>query len=499
MRNPLLCGWPLCFKEDELINIDWQYYNALFCLAIEEISLMVDKISITMVGTGYVGLVSGACFAELGWSVTCIDKDAQKIKSLQEAEISIYEAGLRELVQSNLEKQRLQFKTDLAEALHSSEVVFIAVGTPTDPDTGQANLHDIEAVAQEIAPYLENHKFIVVKSTVPVGTGKRIKNLILQANPQAKFNMISNPEFLREGSAVSDFMNPDRVIIGSEGEAARKIMDTLYQPLLNRNIPILHTSIETSEMIKYAANCFLATKIAYTNEIADLCEKLSANVEEVMLGVGLDNRIGIGYLKPGPGFGGSCFPKDTRALAHVAQAVHSPLTIIDAVIEANEKRKMDIVDKILAACGGSLNGKKIAILGVAFKANTDDVRESAALAIIQGLQAEGAVVSAFDPVAMKRAAEVLKGVVWAKTSYEASENATAVVIVTEWAEFAELDLARIRINMKLVSDHPPTLIDLRNLYAPEVAAAAGLRYLSSGRPAAEPSFWDNAEAKSVSL
>lgn len=434
---------------------------------------------IIMIGSGYVGLVSGACFAELGFTVTCIDKDEEKIRSLCAGEIPIYEEGLQALVHKNLANQRLQFKTTLSDIVHLSSIIFIAVGTPTDPKTGQANLCYVEGVARELAPLLTANetKTIVVKSTVPVGTGQLIKNIILSINPTANFNMVSNPEFLREGSAVADFMQPDRVIVGSESASARQLMNFLYQPLIEREIPVIHSDIETAEMIKYSANCFLATKIAFVNEIANLCEKLDADVENVMLGLGLDKRIGSRYLKPGPGYGGSCFPKDTLALAHVARSLDIPFNIIEAVIRSNEQRKVSMVDKIMAALENNIRGKTLAVLGVAFKANTDDVRDSAALTIISGLQKKGALIRAYDPVAMEKAAEVLTHVFWAQDSYEALLGADALVIITEWEEFSRLDLDRVKSQLA-----SPLIIDLRNLYEVELMQAKGFRYVSVGRP-----------------
>lgn len=483
------------------------------------------SISIAVVGTGYVGLVTGVCFSELGFNVICLDKDLAKIDSIKQGNIPIYEPTLTELLQNNMKNGRLHFDTDLPSALSGCDIIFIAVGTPTHPQTGEADLRYVTEVAQELAPWLNQPKTIVVKSTVPVGTGQRIKHIILNKNPKAKFTMVSNPEFLREGSAVFDFMNPDRIIVGSECLKARQLMDRLYQPFAKRGVPIVHSNIETAEMIKYAANCFLASKIAFVNEIAALCEILNADVENVMLGMGLDKRIGSGYLKPGPGYGGSCFPKDTLALHYAAAQVKAPLKIIEAVIQSNEQRKTAMIHKIISACGGSVAGKTLAILGVAFKANTDDVRDSAALTIIRGLHAQGAKLKIFDPEAMEKAAEVLhdlgmdgvKGLnteglndlpvagikdlqaegskdrqlIWAKDIDNAILDAEAVVIVTEWTEFANLDLNRLKKLMKpLITsnslDNIPLLIDLRNLYSPQTVTEAGLKYVSIGRPPAMP-------------
>lgn len=444
---------------------------------------MNNKFSITVVGTGYVGLVTGACFAELGFDVTCLDKDRDKILAIQQGLIPIYEPGLASLVEKNLAANRLHFDITLKHTLETSDIIFIAVGTPTHPMTGEADLCFVESVAEELAPWLNNYKTIVVKSTVPVGTGQRINKIIRACNPKALFSMVSNPEFLREGSAVFDFMNPDRIIVGSDNPESRKHMDSLYQSFVEQGISIVHTNIETAEMIKYAANCFLATKIAFVNEIASLCEKLSADVESVMLGVGLDQRIGSGYLKPGPGYGGSCFPKDTLALCYAAVAAGAPLSIIEAVVHSNETRKREMITKIISACGGSVQDKTLCILGLAFKANTDDVRDSAALTITQGLQAEGAKIQAFDPEAMEKASQFLTDVLWAKDAYQAIKGSAAVIIVTEWEEFGNLDLNRVKKQMLSTS---PILIDLRNLYHPKTVTDAGLSYVSIGRTQAFP-------------
>jgi len=442
---------------------------------------------IAVIGSGYVGLVSGACFAALGFQVTCVDKDAQKIKALCSANIPIYEPDLATLVEKCLSNGSLRFSTALKEAVELSEIVLIAVGTPTEPTTGRADLCYVEAVAREIAPLLTHYKVIVIKSTVPVGTGHRIQSMIRHANPDAQFDMISNPEFLREGSAVSDFMQPDRIIIGSNAQRARTWMDKLYEPLGTSGIPIVHSDIETAELIKYTANCFLATKIAFVNEIARLCDTLNANVENVMLGIGLDKRIGVGYLKPGPGYGGSCFPKDTLALAYIGRDVKTPLSIVESVIAANEHHKHTMVAKIRAACHGTVDGKTLAILGVAFKANTDDVRDSAALTIIRGLQKEGAYIRAFDPVCRVKASLELSDIVWADELYETFEGADAVVIMTEWEAFSKLDLQRMKQQCAGAGlGQPCTLIDLRNLYDLETIARAQLRYISMGRPEVLP-------------
>lgn len=439
---------------------------------------MTKNVNITMIGTGYVGLVSGACFAALGHRVTCIDKDKTKIEKLERAEIPIYEAKLKELVDENLSKKQLFFTTELKAAVDTADVIFVAVGTPSCPVTGKADLQYVEGLARELAPLLQQYKVIVLKSTVPIGTGQRFKKIILQINPSAKFDMVSNPEFLREGSAVKDFMNPDRIVIGSESEPSRQLMNSIYDSFLQQQIPILHTDIESSELIKYAANCFLATKIAFINEIADLCEETEANIESVTKGLGLDKRIGPGYLEPGPGFGGSCFPKDTLALIQVAETLASPLSVVESVVQSNENRKKKMIQKILHICGGNILQKRLAILGVAFKANTDDIRESSAMVIIQGLQKLGAKLRIYDPAAMEKAALELPGVEWASTALDAMKEAEVVVIITEWQEFKNL-----KFNHFKNANKKPIVIDLRNLYDLNEMQKLGISYHSIGRPA----------------
>lgn len=436
---------------------------------------MTENVRITMIGTGYVGLVSGACFAALGHKVTCIDKDHSKITKLKNAEIPIYEDDLKELVDEHLENKRLFFSTELKAAVETAEVIFVAVGTPSCPKTGRADLQYVEGLAKELAPLLHSYKVIVLKSTVPIGTGHWFKKIIQRINPEAKFDMVSNPEFLREGSAVGDFMNPDRIVVGSETERSQILMNAIYQPFLQQNIPVLHTDIESSELIKYAANCFLATKIAFINEVADLCEKTGANIDSVTQGLGLDKRIGPGYLQPGPGFGGSCFPKDTLALIQIAEELASPLSVVEAVVESNENRKKKMIQKIVQICGGNVVGKRLAILGVAFKANTDDIRESSAMVIIQGLQKLGAELQVYDPAAMEKAALELTGVTWASNVAEAMQEAEAIVIITEWPEFKNLKFH--------TKDHKPMVIDLRNLYDLAEMKKQRIPYYSIGRPA----------------
>ena len=413
---------------------------------------------IAMIGTGYVGLVSGACFSEFGVHVTCVDKDAGKIERLKKGEIPIYEPGLDDLVARNVAAGRLSFTMDLKEAMQGVDAVFIAVGTPSRRGDGHADLSYVFGAAEEIAQHLDHYTVVVTKSTVPVGTGREVEAIIRRVRPEAEFDIASNPEFLREGSAIGDFMRPDRVVIGATSERAGDVMRRLYRPLYLIETPIVVTSLETAELTKYAANTFLAAKITFINEIADLCEKVGANVHDVARGIGLDGRIGKKFLHPGPGYGGSCFPKDTLALVRTAQQVGSPL-------------------RIIAACGGSVDGKTVAVLGVAFKPNTDDMRDSPSLDIVPALQAAGAHVRAFDPAAMHEAEKLLPGVEWAKNAYGTLEGADCVAILTEWNEFRALDLRRVKSMLKR-----PVMIDLRNIYNPEDMAKAGFTYSSIGRP-----------------
>jgi len=433
----------------------------------------MSPLKITMIGTGYVGLVSGTCFAELGHTVTCIDKDEEKIAKLRQGQIPIFEEKLEEMVRHNVQQGRLTFETNLPSAIENSDVIFIAVGTPTRPEDGSADLSYITTATKDIAPFLTQYKVIVIKSTVPIGTCHIVKNSILNFNPNADFDIVSNPEFLREGSAVQDFIDPDRIIIGSESTKARDLMNIIYNTFVEHNIPILHTDLESSELIKYTANCFLATKIAFINEIATLCEKTGANIENVVEGIGLDKRIGKGFLQPGPGFGGSCFPKDTLALAHFARTLRSPLTIVDTVIRSNEERKKLMLEKVVEACHKNVAGKKIAILGIAFKANTDDSRESPSLVIIEGLQRLGATIIAYDPAVKKEKQPSFPEVIWASSAKKALQKAEMAVIVTEWDEFKRIDFASF--------NHPITIVDLRNLYDPKAMAKAGIPYFSIGR------------------
>jgi UDPglucose 6-dehydrogenase len=429
-----------------------------------------------MIGTGYVGLVSGACFSEFGTDVVCVDKDAGKIERLLEGVMPIYEPGLDTLVEKNVAAGRLSFTTDLTEAVKGADVVFIAVGTPTKEGDGHADLSYVYAAAAEIGHAIDDYTVVVTKSTVPVGTGSEVHRVISDICDAGDFDVASNPEFLREGSAIEDFMRPDRIVIGTDSDRASEVLKQLYRPLFLMETPILYTKIETAELIKYAANTFLAAKITFINEIANLCEKVGANVQEVARGIGLDGRIGGKFLHAGPGYGGSCFPKDTLALVQTARDHGAPLHIIEAVVKVNEDRKRQMADKIIAGCGGSVDGKTIAVLGLTFKPNTDDMRDSPSLAIVPALQEAGATIRAFDPQGMTEAKEMLPGVVFCGDAYETMEGADALAIVTEWNEFRLLDLERAK---GLLS--APLLIDLRNIYKPDEIVKAGFDYYSVGR------------------
>ena len=436
---------------------------------------------IAVIGSGYVGLVSGACFSEFGVEVTCVDKDADKIARLNKGEIPIFEPGLDQLVQSNMGSGRLKFTTDFAGAVKDAEAVFIAVGTPSRRGDGHADLSYVFAAAEEIAKAVKTYTVVVTKSTVPVGTGRKVAEVLKKHLPESKFDVVSNPEFLREGSAIQDFMRPDRVVIGADSERAAAVMRELYRPLFLSETPILFTSLETAELTKYAANSFLATKITFINEIADLCEQVGADVQDVAKGIGLDGRIGRKFLHAGPGFGGSCFPKDCLALVKTAQDSGAPVKIIETVVAENDARKLRMAERIVQACGGSVKGKTIAVLGLTFKPNTDDMRDSASLAIVPALQQAGATIRAFDPEGMNEAKKLLPGVAFCKDGYEAMDGAHALVIVTEWNEFRALDLEKVK--QRLVT---PTVIDLRNIYKPADMAEAGFHYFSIGRRAASP-------------
>ena len=433
--------------------------------------------NITVIGTGYVGLVSGACFSELGFSVTCVDKEISKITSIDSGKLPIYEPGLDELVARNVSAGRLKFSTDLVNATSWADAVFITVGTPTRRGDGNADLSFVHGVAREIATHLSGYTVVVTKSTVPVGTGRTVEKIISEHNPKANFDVVSNPEFLREGAAISDFMRPDRVIVGVENDVARNFMRLLYRPLHLIETPILFTNLETSELIKYASNAFLAVKISYINQMADLCEKVGANVHDVAKGMGLDKRIGNKFLHPGPGYGGSCFPKDTIALSRTASHENVSVSIVDAVISYNEKRKQSMADRVRKAMGGVVKNKSIAILGLSFKPETDDMRESAAINIVQSLVSAGAKVKAYDPKAMDGGKiELSEHIKFCSGVKECLEETDAAVIVTEWNEFRALTPGAFIEVMR-----GNVVVDLRNVYDPVDMIKAGIAYYSLGR------------------
>jgi len=432
---------------------------------------------VTMIGTGYVGLVSGACFADFGHVVTCVDKDEGKIASLKRGVMPIYEPGLEDLVEKNVKEERLFFTTDPTDAIRNADAVFIAVGTPSRRGDGHADLSYVFAAAEEIADLMQGYTVVVTKSTVPVGTGDEVEARIKKRRPDAEFAVVSNPEFLREGAAINDFKRPDRVVVGTHDERARGVMNELYRPLFLNETPILFTERRTSELIKYAANAFLALKITYINEMADLCEAVGANVQEVARGIGLDNRIGGKFLNAGPGYGGSCFPKDTLALVRTAQEAGAPVSIVETVVKVNDARKKSMAKKIIDALGGDVNGKTVAVLGLTFKPNTDDMRDAPALDIIPALQAAGAKVRAFDPEGMAEARQMLRDVTFAKNPYECLDGADAMAIITEWDQFRALDWDRVKGALKA-----PVIIDLRNIYNAGEIAARGFQYVSIGRP-----------------
>jgi len=444
---------------------------------------------IAMIGTGYVGLVSGACFADFGHRVTCIDKDANKIAMLEKGEIPIFEPGLDELVHRNVAAGRLDFATDLTEAVKEAHAVFIAVGTPSRRGDGPADLSYVYAAAREIAAAADGYTVVVTKSTVPVGTGDEVERVIRETRPDADISVVSNPEFLREGAAIEDFKRPDRVVVGSEEPRAREVMAQVYRPLSLNNLPLVFTSRRTSELIKYAGNAFLAMKITFINEIADLCEEVGANVQEVARGIGLDNRIGGKFLHAGPGYGGSCFPKDTLALTRTAQQAGTPLRIIETVVAVNDVRKLAVGKKVIRALGSDPRGKTVAVLGLTFKPNTDDMRDSPAIAIVNTLLDRGVKVRAYDPEGMEEARKVLPpGVDYGTSPYEIAAGADAIVIVTEWDAFRALDFMKLKAIMT-----QPVLVDLRNIYRPDEMAELGFTYDSVGRPAKQAA--DHTDAK----
>jgi UDPglucose 6-dehydrogenase len=432
---------------------------------------------ITMIGAGYVGLVSGACFADFGHTVCCVDKDPAKIAKLERGEMPIFEPGLAELVAKNVKEGRLSFALDGKDAIARADAVFIAVGTPSRRGDGHADLSYVYGAAKDIAQHMSGFTVVVNKSTVPVGTGDEVEEIIRKARPDAEFAVVSNPEFLREGAAINDFKRPDRVVVGTDDDRAKDVMREVYRPLFLNETPILFTGRRTSELIKYAANAFLAVKITFINEMADLCEKVGANVQEVSKGIGLDNRIGKKFLHAGPGYGGSCFPKDTLALTKTANDAGSPVKIVDAVIQVNDTRKKAMATKVINAMGGDVKGKTISVLGLAFKPNTDDMRDAPALDIIPALQAAGASIRAFDPEAMHEAGKMLEGVHFCDGPYHAVEGSDAIVIITEWDQFRALDLERVKTLLK-----SPTVIDLRNIYQPADMIRHGFAYTSVGRP-----------------
>jgi UDPglucose 6-dehydrogenase len=436
---------------------------------------------IAMIGTGYVGLVSGACFAEFGTDVVCLDKDAEKIERLKKGIIPIYEPGLDDLVEKQVKAGRLTFTTDIKTAVQDADAIFIAVGTPARKDDGHADMSYVHQAAREVAMALNGYALIVTKSTVPVGTAREIEKIIRTTRPEAQFDVCSNPEFLREGAAINDFMRPDRVVIGTESPRATEIMRALYRPLYINETPMVVTTPETAEIIKYASNAFLATKITFINEIANLCEKTGANVQEVARGIGLDGRIGKKFLHAGPGYGGSCFPKDTLALTQIGQKYGAPQNIVETVVWVNAERQRSMAERVMDSCGGVVEGMRIGVLGISFKPNTDDVREAPSLTIIPLLQEAGAKVAAYDPAAMEQAKPHLEDVVWCKDAYEVAAKADALVVLTEWNEFRGLDLERIAELMKT-----RRVIDLRNIYKVEDMQALGFHYVSVGRPAVFP-------------
>ncbi len=431
---------------------------------------------IAMIGAGYVGLVSGACFSEFGHHVTCVDQDELKIGRLRRNEIPIYEPGLDALVARNAAAGRLKFESGLSAAVTDADLVFIAVGTPSRRGDGHADLSFVREAARQIARAVSGYTVVVTKSTVPVGTGREVAELIRATNAQADFDVVSNPEFLREGSAIDDFMRPNRVVIGAESERARDKMRELYRPLFLIETPILFTGLETAELIKYAANGFLSMKISFINQIADLCEKVGADVHDVARGIGLDGRIGQKFLHPGPGYGGSCFPKDTRALIEIARQAGAPISLIEATADFNEARKFRMVERVKDALAGSLKGRTIAVLGLTFKPNTDDMREAPSLAIAPALLEAGAVVKAHDPEGMTEARKLMPDITYCPDPYEAMTGADAVVLLTEWNSYRALDLNRMKAVLK-----QPIVVDLRNIYRPAEMRAAGFRYSSIGR------------------
>jgi UDPglucose 6-dehydrogenase len=437
---------------------------------------------ITMIGGGYVGLVSGACFAEFGTDVTVVETDGSKLTALSEGRMPIYEPGLEKLVLENVKAGRLTFTGDLATAVSGAEAVFIAVGTPTRRGDGHADLTYVYAAAEQVAHALTGYAVIVTKSTVPVGTSRAIADIVRTARPDLDFDVASNPEFLREGNAIGDFMRPDRVVIGAESDRAREVLGRLYRPLYLIEAPIVFTGIETAELTKYAANAFLAMKVTFINEMADLCEKVGADVHDIARGIGLDGRIGRKFLHPGPGYGGSCFPKDTLALVRTAQDYGAPSRLVEATVAVNDARKSNMAMRVIHACGGSVRGKTIALLGLTFKPETDDMRDAPSLSIVARLAGDGATIRAFDPEGMQQAQPLLpEGVKYCRDAFDAAEGADALVLITEWNEFRALNPARLRATMR-----GRVLVDLRNVYDPVAMRQAGFDYHCVGRPDLPP-------------
>jgi len=434
---------------------------------------------VAMIGAGYVGLVSGACFADFGHQVACIDKDAARIGALKRGEIPIFEPGLAELVESNVRQGRLEFGTEASRA-GEAEAVFIAVGTPSRRGDGHADLSFVYQAVRDIAPLLSSDAVVITKSTVPVGTGDEIDNILREKRPDANIQVVSNPEFLREGAAIQDFKHPDRIVVGSDDDRARKVLTEIYRPLYLNAPPIIFVSRRTAELIKYASNAFLATKITFINEMADLCEQVGADVQEVARGMGLDNRIGAKFLHAGPGFGGSCFPKDTSALIKTAHDHGVPLRVVETVSAVNEQRKRAMARKVVQALGGSVRGKTVAVLGLTFKPNTDDTRDSPAIPLITALHDLGAIVRGYDPAGMEQAKPLLPDVHYCRSAYSAAEGADAIVIATEWEQFRALDLARLKGIMI-----QPVIVDLRNIYRADEIRRAAFHYVSIGRAGVE--------------
>jgi UDPglucose 6-dehydrogenase len=437
----------------------------------------MHSVNICMIGAGYVGLVSAACFSDFGWNVTCVEKDTGKLAQLGRGEVPIYEPGLDALVAKNMRADRLHFTGDLAAAVREAGIIFLAVGTPMRRGDGHADLSYVYAAVEEIAPHLTGFTVITTKSTVPVGTSREIEQRLKKLRPDAGFSVCSNPEFLREGSAIQDFTHPDRVLVGVDDERARTVMERVYEPLRLRNAPVIFVSRESAELAKYAANAFLAMKISFINEVADLCEEVGANVQEVAHAIGSDRRIGDKFLHPGPGFGGSCFPKDVAALARTAREARAPLKLVEQVERVNAERKIAMARKVIRAAGGDVFGKTIAILGVTFKQNTDDMRDAPSLVIVPMLQERGAAIRAYDPQGQQQAEPLLPGVIWCKSVLEAAEGADAAVVLTEWNEFRAVSLPALKAKMR-----GDVLADLRNIYRPKLAREAGLVYTSIGRP-----------------